>query len=955
MQRGSDHDVSYRSRADVHRHFRRLTECQTRTLRVTRPIEDSDILDEILERAREAEITIAALHIGHGDCLREGALPSVLRRLYRPNDPMLLGWSPLETVVLDVRCGSADDLRGVLASLREHTRAIAGLRDEYSVAFEARLGFSHADAGLLVDVVQALVERQFTVIELQLELPDPRAVDVEQIKQQLAAFCDAPIARHPALRITRLPFCFLPSRHFRPLYRGALAAIPSQAHLYRQQAFIREVAAAEHRWLEPCRGCRRRAACYALTKIGERPEYRPHLVPSEETAVAFVGGSLTAADLREHASADLVFTAPAEQGDVFAAVLEGFTTLLIVDGYFFQRYALTTFELLVALLENVDVFGAASLGALRALELGDYGMRGDGYVLRCLRDHEVVPYHVVAQTYDAEDRPVTEPLVAIQRFLELAEDAHVIDGGDREHAYALARSLHFSELTYRRLFRVWAASPALGPGAADRLVDFHHAHDRGAFDVKRQDALALLGSFRARLAEDGPDYSRRTLQRARDSYLARLRAKFVDGHDRSLAPDWRDAPDATTSGGRARPLSETLALARAFFADLGVVVADTSHLDEAHYFMVNVVFVPFFFLEYGNSAGSGYGESLEQALVSAYGEVLERIPCGTLRTQFADRDEVRAPEFPFQQLPFYASLTPESSRWFVDDQGRLRARGYLECSDLITGRNFAIPEHGARLPSSCGMASGNHLLEAILYGLYEVVEHDVYACHETRALMEELRHQNLDRDLLRDEACRALVSDLTARGHQVHFFYLLNRYDLPVVLTAFYEADRELVFSGQCCRLDLQEAMVHSFHEALNGHYVSYFGSRDDRRGFEQQSSSSPLRFLQRFVGRPRRFPAADSRGLSLAEQLEVVLDRLVRSGVEHVFALDLGPHVEHGCAVAKVVVPGMDYRNAGRRTESYYRKCVETHRLVTGVDLEWTPASVQRRFRRPSQRFFKA
>ena len=349
--------------------------------------------------------------------------------------------------------------------------------------------------------------------------------------------------------------------------------------------------------------------------------------------------------------------------------------------------------------------------------------------------------------------------------------------------------------------------------------------------------------------------------------------------------------------------------------------------------------------------------------MAAYGEVLERIPYGRLRTRFAQGNEVSAPKFPFAELPFYQTLEEKWRCHVIGEDGLLIDPDYVQCTDILSGAKFALPKQGARGPSSLGMASGNTMLEAILYGLYEVIEHDVSAAWQTSALSMQLREVNMDPGCIRDEALALLISDLTMKGHRVHFFNLLNHYGIPTVLSAFYEADRQLVFTGVASRLDLQAAMTHSFHEALNGHYVSYIGSRDDRRGFEQKSLAEPGRFLDNFVGKPKPFDAVEGTSRNLCAAVDEVLERLVRAGVQHVLAIDLSPREEHQLAAVKVVVPGMNRRRPVRRQPDFYDKCMEIRqrvsRFVTGADplegADWQLPRLEREFAPPVQRFFKA
>ena len=61
-------------------------------------------------------------------------------------------------------------------------------------------------------------------------------------------------------------------------------------------------------------------------------------------------------------------------------ILAGFRNILIMDGYFYSKFPCTTFEVMLALEQGLNVFGAASIGALRAVELDHYGITGVGYV-----------------------------------------------------------------------------------------------------------------------------------------------------------------------------------------------------------------------------------------------------------------------------------------------------------------------------------------------------------------------------------------------------------------------------------------------------------------------------------------------------------------------------------------------------------------------------------------------
>src|SRR6185369_3188776 len=95
----------------------------------------------------------------------------------------------------------------------------------------------------------------------------------------------------------------------------------------------------------------------------------------------FLGPSLPVAEAAGILPA-ATFLAPARMGSVYRAVHDGARTVGIVDGFYERVPAVWHKEILWALAEGVRVYGAASMGALRAAELDTYGMIGVGEIYR---------------------------------------------------------------------------------------------------------------------------------------------------------------------------------------------------------------------------------------------------------------------------------------------------------------------------------------------------------------------------------------------------------------------------------------------------------------------------------------------------------------------------------------------------------------------------------------------
>lgn len=94
----------------------------------------------------------------------------------------------------------------------------------------------------------------------------------------------------------------------------------------------------------------------------------------------FVGPSLSA-DAIARALPGAAIVPPVACGDVYRLVTAiQPRRIAIIDGYFERMAAVWHKELLFALEAGVEVWGAASMGALRAAELDAFGMRGVGRV-----------------------------------------------------------------------------------------------------------------------------------------------------------------------------------------------------------------------------------------------------------------------------------------------------------------------------------------------------------------------------------------------------------------------------------------------------------------------------------------------------------------------------------------------------------------------------------------------
>jgi len=178
---------------------------------------------------------------------------------------------------------------------------------------------------------------------------------------------------------------------------------------------------------------------------------------------------------------------PAAHGDVLAAIREGATAMGIVDGNFEHVAPVWHKEILHALDQGVAVFGAASMGALRAAECDAFGMIGIGRIYedyangRRVDDADVALLHGPAELgYPA----LSLPLVNVEATLDRLE----ADGSLEKHDISSIRTAA-REMFYK--VRTWPAILDAAGSFTNRsaLLQLFHAR---CVDSKREDALALL-------------------------------------------------------------------------------------------------------------------------------------------------------------------------------------------------------------------------------------------------------------------------------------------------------------------------------------------------------------------------------------------------------------------------------------------------------------------------------
>lgn len=226
-----------------------------------------------------------------------------------------------------------------------------------------------------------------------------------------------------------------------------------------------------------------------------------------------------------------------------------------------------------------------------------------------------------------------------------------------------------------------------------------------------------------------------------------------------------------------------------------------------------------------------------------------------------------------------------------------------------------MPGSGFFLASTNGLASGNHILEAISAAVCEVVERDAVALWHARTPQDRASF-HLDLSSIDDPGCHALLDRYEAAAISVRVWDVTSEIGIPAFLCWIREANAALAtlkhtFAGAGCHPDPAVALSRALTEAAQTRLNVIVGARDDLPAeyvVPAAAAVGPV-LMDVFAAshEPRRF--GDSAGFfsaDLADDVAWELARLRQAGLTQAIMVDL-THPEIGIPVVRIVVPGLE------------------------------------------------
>ena len=258
------------------------------------------------------------------------------------------------------------------------------------------------------------------------------------------------------------------------------------------------------------------------------------------TLIAFLGPSLSRGEARTLVKAR--FRPPARQGDVFRALEERPSAIALIDGVFESSPSVWHHELLAAQACGVRVYGAASMGALRAAELPGVVTPVGEIADRYLRGAWVDDGHVALLHGDEASgfRALTVPHVNVWATVRRAVAEGVLSRARGRQVEAVSEAQFYQE-------RTWASIAGALDWPSALLDRWVHFVFRRPVDLKADDARTCLKALARAPRNRGPVRSARF-----SSFVRRSRIKVGQGA----------TPEVEAAGTRTLLLAELARLAR---------------------------------------------------------------------------------------------------------------------------------------------------------------------------------------------------------------------------------------------------------------------------------------------------------------------------------------------------------------------------------------------------------
>jgi ribosomal protein S12 methylthiotransferase accessory factor len=327
------------------------------------------------------------------------------------------------------------------------------------------------------------------------------------------------------------------------------------------------------------------------------------------------------------------------------------------------------------------------------------------------------------------------------------------------------------------------------------------------------------------------------------------------------------------------------------------------------------------------SSGSGKGVTRDASWVSAVMECAEQAIWENLELETVVASESVMRRMGVTVIPGDQFPMSKGSIW-TDKIQTPWTLGW----DIVAGEEVYVPEtlatvslipDGALRPfiaGSNGLASGAHVLEAVLSGLQEAIERDGMTLN---TIVTRKPHMRCD-EILRETA-PWVAEQIERGGLRLEAVDATTEIGVPIIVSYLYDAEggRTGTFKGAGAGTSTKTSLVRAVTEAAQARCLIVAGARDDnfesQRTAAQRQESSGISIVSEQLS-----DVINAGTGSVMGDLNWMVDKLVAAGFDRVIVIRHTPP-EDPVQVVRVLVPGLEgypfaYAKTGKRGVEFLR-----------------------------------
>ena len=245
--------------------------------------------------------------------------------------------------------------------------------------------------------------------------------------------------------------------------------------------------------------------------------------------------------------------------------------------------------------------------------------------------------------------------------------------------------------------------------------------------------------------------------------------------------------------------------------------------------------------------------------------------------------------------------------------------------DIITGNDYYVLSNAVFHPynhdsdveslfksNTNGLASGNVLEEAILHGIFEVIERDAWSIFE----MTHKNYSQINIDSIESELINEIIDKFESQGIKIKLMDFTADINIPTIAASADDTvtrDAGLLTLGIGTHLDPEVAILRALTEVAQSRATQINGAREDtvRADFAREAGYERMKRINKYYFRQEEeqinlSDIENKSTTSIDEDIDIVKEELIANDIKHVLYTDLTrPEVD--VSVVRVIIPEME------------------------------------------------